>query len=129
MKRGRYRVVRIGMTSITIEDTQYKSTQILPACRRPAAGMKTRTRNPESGFALLFVYAMAATIAIMLYSQLPRVVFEAQRDREQLLIDRGEQYSRGIQLYVHKFNRFPADIDALESSQNRASCAITTWTR
>jgi hypothetical protein len=30
MKRGRYKVVRIGINSITIEDTQFKSTQTLP---------------------------------------------------------------------------------------------------
>ena len=29
MKRGRYKVVRIGVNSITIEDTQFKSTQTL----------------------------------------------------------------------------------------------------
>src|SRR5581483_3117090 len=75
-------------------------------------------RNSESGYALLFVFAMAATAAIMLYSQLPRVAFEAQRDKEQLLIDRGEQYSRAVQLYVRKFNRFPADVQALENTQN-----------
>ena len=75
-------------------------------------------RKSESGFALLFIYAMAATVAIMLYLELPRVAFEAQRDREQLLIDRGEQYSRAITLYVRKFNRFPADFNALDSTQN-----------
>ncbi len=30
VKRGRYKVVAIGLTSITIEDTQFKSTQTLP---------------------------------------------------------------------------------------------------
>jgi hypothetical protein len=75
-------------------------------------------RNPESGYALLFVYAMAASIAIMLYMQVPRVAFEAQRDKEQLLIDRGEQYSRAIQLYVRKYSRYPPDVDALEKTQN-----------
>ena len=30
VKRGRYKVVRIGINSITIEDTQFKSTQTLP---------------------------------------------------------------------------------------------------
>ncbi|MDP9052737.1 MAG: hypothetical protein M3N93_00295, partial [Acidobacteriota bacterium] len=75
-------------------------------------------RNPESGFALLFVYAMAATVAVMLYMELPRVAFEAQRDKEQLLIDRGEQYSRAVNLYVRKFNRYPGDFDALQSTQN-----------
>ncbi len=54
----------------------------------------------------------------MLFMELPRVAFEAQRDREQLLIDRGEQYSRAIQLYVRKFNRYPADFDALDNTQN-----------
>jgi hypothetical protein len=74
--------------------------------------------SPESGFALLFIYALAATIAITLLMELPRVAFEAQRDREQLLIDRGEQYSRAIQLYVRKFNRYPPDFDALDNTQN-----------
>jgi hypothetical protein len=78
-------------------------------------GMK---RNPESGFALLFIYAMAATVAIMLFMELPRVAFEAQRDKEQLLIDRGEQYSRAVNLFVRKFNRYPADFDALQNTQN-----------
>jgi hypothetical protein len=74
--------------------------------------------NPESGYALLFVYAMAATVAVMLYMELPRVAFEAQREKEQLLIDRGEQYSRAVALYVRKFNRYPADFDALDNTQN-----------
>ena len=77
-----------------------------------------RRTTPESGFALLFVYAMAATVAIMLFMELPRVAFEAQRDKEQLLIDRGEQYTRAVNLFVRKFNRFPADIDALQNTQS-----------
>lgn len=77
-----------------------------------------RNRNSESGFALLFVFAMAAVVAISLYIEMPRVAFEAQRDKEQLLIDRGEQYSRAIQLYVRKFNRYPPDFDALDKTQN-----------
>lgn len=83
--------------------------------------MKRQRKSPsrsEAGFALLFVYAMAATVAIMLLLQIPSAAFEAQRNREQLLIDRGEQYSRAIQLYVRKLNRYPPDFDALESTQN-----------
>ena len=80
--------------------------------------MSKQRRNPESGFVLLFVYAMAATVAIMLFMELPRVAFEAQRDKEQLLIDRGEQYTRAVNLFVRKFNRFPADFDALQNTQN-----------
>jgi hypothetical protein len=37
VKRGRYKVVRIGVNSIVIEDTQFKSTQTLPLAEDPAA--------------------------------------------------------------------------------------------
>jgi hypothetical protein len=37
MKRGRYKVVRIGVNSITIEDTQFKTTQTLPMLEDAAA--------------------------------------------------------------------------------------------
>ncbi len=75
-------------------------------------------KNAESGYALLFILSMAAIVAIMLFRQLPRVAFEAQRDKEQLLIDRGEQYSRAVNLFVRKFNRYPADFEALNNTQN-----------
>lgn len=80
--------------------------------------MKSRRPNPQAGFAVLFIASMAAVVAILLFMAIPRVAFEAQRDKEQLLIDRGEQYSRAIQLYVRKFNRFPPDFDALDNTQN-----------
>jgi hypothetical protein len=37
VKRGRYRIVRIGVNSIVIEDTQFKSTQTLPLVEEAAA--------------------------------------------------------------------------------------------
>src|SRR4051812_19370771 len=80
--------------------------------------MKPHGRKSEGGYALLLVYAMAASGGVMLYLQVPRVAFEAQRDKEQLLIDRGEQYTRAVQLYVRKYNRFPVDMQALENTQS-----------
>jgi hypothetical protein len=76
----------------------------------------TAGRNPESGYVLLFVFAMAAIVAVTLYMQVPRVAFEAQRDKEELLMDRGHEYIRAITLFVHKFNRFPASMDELENT-------------
>lgn len=76
----------------------------------------TAGRNPESGYVLLLVFAMAAIVAVTLYMQVPRVAFEAQRDREELLMDRGHEYIRAITLFVHKFNRFPATMDELENT-------------
>lgn len=78
---------------------------------RPRAGR-------ESGFALLFVLLMASIIAIMLYQAMPRAAFEGQRLKEDLLIERGEQYKRAIQLYLRKLGRYPTTIDQLEDTNN-----------
>ena len=77
-----------------------------------------RAKSAESGYAMLLVFLMAALIAIALYNELPRVAFEKQRDKEQLLVERGEQYKRAIQLFVRKMGRYPATIDELESTNN-----------
>ena len=76
--------------------------------------MRRKRRKQESGFALLLVFALAAALAISLYTQLPRAAFESQRAKEEILIERGEQYKRGIQLFVAKNKRFPASLDELE---------------
>ena len=62
---------------------------------------------------------MAALVGITLYMEVPRVAMQAQRDKEQALIDRGEQYKRAIQLFVAKAKRYPGDIKELENFQNQ----------
>src|SRR5579864_8253519 len=80
----------------------------------------SRRRESQGGYVLLMVFLMAAIIALMLYQQLPRVAFESERDKEQLLIDRGEQYVRAIQLYyVANNRRYPTSIDDLEKREKR----------
>jgi hypothetical protein len=64
------------------------------------------------------VFVMAASVAITLYMEVPRVAFESQRVREQLLVDRGEQYKRAIQVFYRKNKRYPSTIEELESFQN-----------
>src|SRR5690349_3814769 len=76
-------------------------------------------KSRESGFAMLLVFLMAATIAITLYLEIPRVAFQAQRQKEQLLIERGEQYKRAIQLFVRVNGRYPGDLKDLENFNNR----------
>jgi type II secretory pathway pseudopilin PulG len=77
-----------------------------------------RAGRSESGFAMLIVFVLAAVIAISLYMEMPRVAFEKQRDREQMLVDRGLQYRRGIQLYYRKFGLYPTSMDDLETKNN-----------
>ena len=75
-------------------------------------------RKNERGFALLLVFLMAAIVASPC-TWMPRVAMQSQRDKEQTLIDRGEQYKRAIQLFVAKAKRYPGDIKELESFQNQ----------
>ncbi len=68
---------------------------------------------------MLLVFLMASVIAITLYLEVPRIAMQTQRDKEQVLIDRGEQYKRAIQLFVKKAGRYPGTIKELESFQNQ----------
>jgi type II secretory pathway pseudopilin PulG len=76
-------------------------------------------RRKDSGFALLLVFLMAAVVAIMLYAEIPRVAFQSQRQKEQLLMERGEQYKRAIQVFYLTAKRWPTTLDELDSFQNR----------
>ena len=78
-----------------------------------------RRAGDERGFALLLVFLMAAAVALMLYKAMPRAAFETERDKEQLLIDRGNQYKRAVQLYYTQFRRYPSSIDDLESTNDK----------
>ena len=78
-----------------------------------------KRRRKDSGFALLLVFLMAAVIAISLYMEIPRIAFESQRQKEQLLVERGEQYKRAIQVFYTTNKRYPARIEELESLNNR----------
>lgn len=83
------------------------------------AESRARPATRESGFAMLLVFLMAAFIAISLYIQIPRIAFQAQRQKEQLLIARGEQYKRAIQVFVRTNGRYPGKIEDLENFNNR----------
>ena len=77
-----------------------------------------RRRRDESGFAMLLVFVLAASIAITLFVEVPRIAFESQRDREQMTIDPALQYQRGIQLFYRKYRLYPQTLDDLETTRN-----------
>ncbi len=76
-------------------------------------------KDGERGFALLIVFLLAAAVALMLYQQMPRVAFESEREKEQLLQDRGKEYVRGIQLYYTAFKKYPTKLEDLENTNNK----------
>lgn len=70
----------------------------------------------ERGSALLIVFLFAAVLAITLYREMPVYSFEARRQTEQLLIDRGNEYKHAVKLYYRKVGGYPASIDQLENT-------------
>ncbi len=77
------------------------------------------SRKNQRGFALLFIFALAGIASVMLYMELPRAVFESQRAKEDLLVYRGGEYQRALQLYYRKFRKFPQSIEELEKSSGQ----------
>lgn len=74
----------------------------------------------QSGYALLVVLLMASLVLISLATAVPRILTQGQREREEELIFRGQQYQRAIGLYYKKFARFPLKLDDLLETNNRA---------
>ena len=70
----------------------------------------------QRGSALLIVFLFAAVIAIMLYREMPTVAFESRRQKEQLLIDRGNEYKHAVKLYYRKVGGYPSSIKQLENT-------------
>lgn len=78
-----------------------------------------KRREQERGFALLLIFLLFSLVAISLYMEMPRVAFETQRNREELTVDRGEQYKRAIQVFVRANKRYPSKIEDLESFNDK----------
>jgi hypothetical protein len=75
--------------------------------------------NCERGSALLIVFVFAAIVAIMLYKAIPDAVFEGQRQKEQILIDRGHEYKTGIKRFLARNKTYPTSLDQLDNFNNQ----------
>jgi hypothetical protein len=81
--------------------------------------MTRARRREQGGFALLVIFLIAAAVAFTMYQELPRAAFESARDKEQVLMDRGNQYKRAIQVFYAVNKRYPAEIKDLENTNDK----------
>lgn len=72
--------------------------------------------DPESGIVLLVVVFLTFLLLLSLAIAAPNWAKSLQRQKEIETIHRGEQYERAIQLYYHKFHRYPNTIKQLEDT-------------
>ena len=73
----------------------------------------TNARNSQGGYALLLVVFLLALLVVGTMSISLRVLTQGRREKEQEMIWRGKQYTRGIKLYYRKLGRFPNSMDDL----------------
>jgi type II secretory pathway pseudopilin PulG len=76
------------------------------------------SRVPEGGYALLLMMMAVTLLLVSLTVVLPSVYMEAQRDREEELIFRGNEYARAIALFHSRFARYPNSVDDLLKKTN-----------
>jgi hypothetical protein len=75
--------------------------------------LRTRARKNQGGYALLLVVFLTALLVVGTMSIGLRILTEGKRQKEQEMIWRGQQYTRGIKLYYRKLGRFPTSLDDL----------------
>ena len=79
---------------------------------RPAPGMP----GGQAGYALLALLASSAILLAGLALSLPRMAMQAQRTKEERLIERGEQYMRAIKLFYREHKKYPRELEDLEDT-------------
>jgi hypothetical protein len=67
----------------------------------------------ESGYALLMVIFMVASMILLAAVVTPRVLTEGRREKEAETVWRGKQYARAVRLFYQKNSRFPQTLEEL----------------
>lgn len=72
----------------------------------------------ERGYALLILMMLVTILLISLTVALPNIYTAGQREREEELIFRGNEYARAILLFHRQFNRYPVSVEELLKRTN-----------
>ena len=73
----------------------------------------------QAGYALIVILLLLALVLISLSVAVHPVLRAAQREKEEELIFRGEQYQRAIGRFFRKFGRYPLKMDELIRTNER----------
>ena len=74
---------------------------------------KRSYRRGESGYALLFVIFLVASIMLLAAAANPNVLTEGRRQKEEEMVWRGNQYVRAVSLFYRKNGRYPQNLEEL----------------
>lgn len=77
-------------------------------------------RRGQSGYALLVVLLLLALVLVALSTAVPRFLTQGQREKEEELVFRGQQYRRAVGLFYKKYGRYPRSMDDLLRFNDRS---------
>ncbi|MFQ5926080.1 MAG: hypothetical protein ACE5MH_01455 [Terriglobia bacterium] len=77
-----------------------------------------RRGHQQAGYALMTLLLLAALMLILLGAEVPRILTQGQRAREEELMFRGEQYQRALGLHYRKYGRLPLKLEELVEPKN-----------
>jgi type II secretory pathway pseudopilin PulG len=72
----------------------------------------------SDGYAFVVLMVAMTVMLIALAAALPSVYHESQREKEEELIFRGNEYARAIYLFQRQFQRYPKSVDELIRTNN-----------
>jgi hypothetical protein len=84
---------------------------------------KRRMTRGQEGYALVLVVFLLALVAITILAAAPNIITNGRREKEEEMIWRGQQYVRGIRLYVRYYQthggttRFPTSMEDLTKNK------------
>jgi len=81
--------------------------------KRPPA---CKARLDDAGYALVILLMLATVLLISLTAALPSIYTQGQREKEEELIFRGNEYARAIAMFRRQFRRFPTEIKELRQT-------------
>src|ERR1700726_5121355 len=93
----------------------------MPKTNDSVAGAQERRptrRHGQSGYSLLMVVFLVATMLIFATVVAPNLLTQGRRERETETVWRGNQYVRAIGLYYRKFGKYPTKIEDLVKQTN-----------
>ena len=90
---------------------------IFPSRNKPLASGRQR-ESSERGIAFLILMMVLTVLLISLTVSLPDIYTQGQRDREEELLFRGDQYARAVLLYHRQFNKYPQTVEDLMKKTN-----------
>ena len=82
------------------------------------SGVPSPERRVPAGYALLILMMMVTLLLVSLTAALPSIYVQAQREREEELKFRLNEYAKAMFMFRQKFQRYPRSVDELLKKTN-----------